>query len=58
MKLLQSFFCLTVVASLVGVAGCGTPDPAAGIPKEKLAPPATELGKDPEYAKQFGSKKK
>ncbi|HET6423607.1 MAG TPA: hypothetical protein VFG20_07975 [Planctomycetaceae bacterium] len=57
MKSLHAFFCLTVVASLLTVAGCGAPDPAAGIPKEKLAPPATELGKDPEYVKQFSKKK-
>ena len=57
MKSLHALFCLTVVASLLTVAGCGAPDPAAGIPKEKLAPPATELGKDPEYVKQFSKKK-
>ncbi len=58
MKSLQSLCCLAVLASLLGIAGCGNTDPAAGIPKEKLAPAPTDLGTNPDYAKQFGSKKK
>jgi hypothetical protein len=59
MKSLHTFCCLVVFASLLTITGCsGSTDPAAGLPKEKLAPAPTDLGSDPEYAKQFGGKKK
>ncbi len=58
MKSLHRLSCLAVFASLFAVAGCANSDPSAGIPKEKVAPAPTDLGSDPEYVKQFGSKKK
>lgn len=59
MKYIQTLSCLAVFVALLTAVGCGgSTDPSAGIPKEKVAPPATDLGSDPEYAKKFGSKKK
>ena len=46
--------CIAIV-----VSGCGgATDPAAGIPPEKVAAPAENLGDNPDYAKQFGGAKK
>lgn len=57
MKSLHLLFCIAVLTSTLSIAGCGSSMPNADVPKEKLAPPATDLGNDPEYAKQFGKKK-
>lgn len=58
MKLFHAFCCLTVFVGLLTVAGCSETKLNSDIPKEKLAPKAEELGNNPDYAKQFGSKKK
>ena len=51
--------CLVLGSAVTFVAGCGSEtDPSAGIPPENLAPPAENLGENPDYAKQFGGGKK
>jgi len=60
MRLVKSTCCsLFLACAAMSVSGCGeAADPAAGIPAEKLAPAAENLGDNPDYAKQFGGAKK
>jgi len=55
-KILNPLRCLVLSAFVLSVVGCGKSDPNANVPKEKIAPAPQDLGKDPEYAKQFGGK--
>lgn len=57
MKSFSQFLSFAVLTSVLSLAGCGSSMPNADVPEEKLAPPATDLGSDPEYAKQFSKKK-
>ena len=51
--------CLVLSSAVTFVAGCGSEtDPSAGIAPENIAPAPENLGDNPEYAKQFGGKKK